>query len=251
MWVAAVGHLYGPNPERGVFMTTDGGKTWTKTLYINQDTGATDLVIDPTNPNNLWAAMYERRRTAWGFVGGGPGSGIHQSTDGGKTWTKVTGNGLPRGTLGRIALDICKIAAERDLRADRSGARQGNRRDLDQPAAAAAGRRAGRRRAAAGARRRRRRWRWRRRPRRRRAAPPDPQVNGIWRSTDKGKTWTFMSQREPAADVLQPDSRRSEQPEHGLRRRRRIRRSPSTAARRSTRSRAWATSTTTRSGSTR
>ena len=79
VWVAAAGHLYGPNPERGVFMTTDGGKTWTKTLYLSDNVGGTELVIDPTNPNNLWAATYEYRRTAWGFVGGGPGSGIHQS----------------------------------------------------------------------------------------------------------------------------------------------------------------------------
>src|SRR5262245_46852403 len=108
VWVAAAGHLFGPNPERGVFMTTDGGKTWNKTLYLGPDTGASDLIIDPTNPNVLWATMYEHRRTAWGYAGGGPGSGIHQSTDGGKTWKKITGNGLPHGTLGRIALDICK-----------------------------------------------------------------------------------------------------------------------------------------------
>ncbi|MFI5177344.1 MAG: WD40/YVTN/BNR-like repeat-containing protein, partial [Vicinamibacterales bacterium] len=108
VWVAVGGHLFGPNPERGVFMTTDGGKTWTKPLFINDDTGATELIIDPANPMILWAAMYERRRAAWGFVGGGPGSGLYQSVDGGKTWKKQTGNGLPSGTMGRIALDICK-----------------------------------------------------------------------------------------------------------------------------------------------
>jgi hypothetical protein len=73
VWVAVAGHLFGPNAERGVFMTTDGGKTWAKTLFVNQDTGATDLAIDPGNPSNLWAAMYEHRRTAWGYAGGGPG----------------------------------------------------------------------------------------------------------------------------------------------------------------------------------
>jgi hypothetical protein len=108
VWVAVGGHLYGPSPERGVYMTTDGGKTWNKTLSVDENTGATEIVIDPANPLNLWAAMYERRRTAWGFNGGGPGSGLYASVDGGKTWKKQSGNGLPNGTLGRIALDICK-----------------------------------------------------------------------------------------------------------------------------------------------
>src|SRR5436190_13370556 len=89
-------------------MTSDGGKTWNRTLYVNADTGATELIIDPSNPLNLWAAMYEHRRTAWGYVGGGAGSALYQSTDGGKTWKKVTGNGLPHGTMGRIGLDICR-----------------------------------------------------------------------------------------------------------------------------------------------
>ncbi|HUF23605.1 MAG TPA: hypothetical protein VMN81_05710, partial [Vicinamibacterales bacterium] len=108
VWVAAVGHLFNANPDRGVFKTTDGGKTWTKTLFINPDTGATELIIDPSNPNTLWAATYERRRTAWGFASGGPNTGIHQSTDGGRTWTRVTGGGLPRGTMGRVGLDISR-----------------------------------------------------------------------------------------------------------------------------------------------
>ena len=108
VWVAAGGHLYGPNAERGVFMTTDGGKSWTKSLYIDGNTGATELAIDPTNPMNLWAAMYQRQRTAWGYNGGGKGSGIYQTTDGGKSWKRVSAPGLPRGTMGRIALDICK-----------------------------------------------------------------------------------------------------------------------------------------------
>jgi hypothetical protein len=72
-WVAAVGHLFGPNDERGVFMTMDGGKTWIHSLKINQDVGANDIVIDPANPNHLIASTYERRRASWGFVGGGPG----------------------------------------------------------------------------------------------------------------------------------------------------------------------------------
>ncbi len=104
-YVAAVGHLWGPNPERGIYRTTDGGETWEKVLYTDDDTGAIDLIMDPNDPETLFAALYQRRRTAWGFNGGGPGSGIHRTTDGGDTWTKLSG-GLPDGDLGRIGLDI-------------------------------------------------------------------------------------------------------------------------------------------------
>jgi len=104
-WVAAVGRLWGPSEDRGVYKTVDGGKTWEKVLYIDVDTGATDLVIDPANPDVLIAATYQRRRTVFGFTGGGPGSGIHKSADGGKTWKKVSA-GLPEKELGRIGLDI-------------------------------------------------------------------------------------------------------------------------------------------------
>ena len=89
-YVAAVGHLFGPNKERGLYKTTDGGKTWTNTKFIDENTGFTDVVMDPTNPNVLIAASYQRRRTPWGFNGGGPGSGLWKTSDGGKTWTKLT-----------------------------------------------------------------------------------------------------------------------------------------------------------------
>ena len=82
VYVAAVGHLFGPNPERGLYKTTDGGKTWTNTKFIDNDTGFTDVVMDPSNPNVLIAASYQRRRQPWGFNGGGPGSGIWKTTDG-------------------------------------------------------------------------------------------------------------------------------------------------------------------------
>ena len=99
VYVAAAGHLWGPNAERGVFKTTDGGATWKKVLFVDENTGATDLVMDPQNPQTLYAATYQRQRKAWGFNGGGPGSGIYKTTDGGATWTKLT-NGLPDGRQG-------------------------------------------------------------------------------------------------------------------------------------------------------
>ncbi len=105
VWVAAAGHLFGPNEERGVFRTTDRGATWQKLLYIDQNTGAIDLTMDTSNPDILYAAMYQRQRRAHGFIGGGPGSGIYKSIDGGDTWTELT-EGLPKGDKGRIGLAV-------------------------------------------------------------------------------------------------------------------------------------------------
>jgi photosystem II stability/assembly factor-like uncharacterized protein len=105
VYVAALGHLWGPNEERGLFKTTDGGKTWQKVLFINDDTGVSDVAIDPQSPNILYAAAYERRRTVWGFNGGGPGGGIYKTTDAGATWKKLT-SGLPEGDIGRIGLSV-------------------------------------------------------------------------------------------------------------------------------------------------
>ena len=105
MYVAALGRLWGPNKERGVYKTTDGGVTWQQVLAINQDTGAVDIAMDPADPKTLLAAAYARRRTGWGFNGGTPDSGIYKSVDAGGTWKKVT-EGLPKGDTGRIGLDI-------------------------------------------------------------------------------------------------------------------------------------------------
>ncbi len=105
VFVAAVGHLWGPNKERGLFRTVDGGKTWKAVLQVDADTGCTDVALDPQNPSIVFAAMYQRRRAAWGFIGGGPGSGIYRSKDGGETWEKLT-RGLPNGHKGRIGLDV-------------------------------------------------------------------------------------------------------------------------------------------------
>jgi len=105
VYVAALGHLWGPNHERGVYKTTDGGKTWTTSLYISDNTGAADVALDRESPDTLYAAMYERRRTAWGYDGGGPESGLYKTVDGGAHWTRLS-EGIPKGDLGRIGIDI-------------------------------------------------------------------------------------------------------------------------------------------------
>ena len=104
-YVAALGNLWAESPDRGVFKTTDGGATWSHVLAIDPWTGVVDLVMDPDSPETLYAASYQRMRRAWGFNGGGPGGGIHKTTDGGATWTRLT-TGLPEGDLGRIGLAI-------------------------------------------------------------------------------------------------------------------------------------------------
>src|SRR5690242_1121148 len=106
VYVAALGHVYGANPDRGVFRSTDGGSTWQKVLYVNDRTGAIDVVFDPNNPNTLFAATWEVYRTPWSLNSGGPGSGLYRSTDGGATWKRLEGHGLPGGVLGHIAVSV-------------------------------------------------------------------------------------------------------------------------------------------------
>jgi len=106
-WVAAAGNLWAPSSERGVFRTDDGGRTWAKVLFVDSLTGATDIVVDHSNPDVLVAATYQRLRTPWGFNGGGRGSGIHKSVDGGRTWRAVTA-GVPAGDKGRIGLAMAR-----------------------------------------------------------------------------------------------------------------------------------------------
>ena len=178
-YVAAVGHLFGPNKERGLFKTTDGGKTWTNTKFIDEDTGFTDVVMDPNKPNTLIAASYQRRRMPWGFNGGGPGSAIWKTTDAGKTWTKLT-TGLPDNPIiGRIGLDMARskpgvVYASIEVGAS-GGTGAGVNADgtLVVPGQRGAGAGAGRGRGETPA--------------------PDPTKSGIWRSDDGGKTWKFLS----------------------------------------------------------
>ncbi len=113
VFVAALGHAYGPNSQRGVFRSHDGGKTWEKVLYKDDKTGAIDLTFDPNNAHILYAALYEVSRTPYGLTSGGPGSGLYKSSDGGTTWKCLEGNGLPKGVLGRIGIAVSRADSNR------------------------------------------------------------------------------------------------------------------------------------------
>ena len=109
IWVAAMGHLFGPNDTRGVFKSIDGGQTWKKVLYVNEQTGASDLVIDPSNPDILYAGTWQLIRTPHSLESGGEGSGLFKSTDGGETWTSIkTNKGFPKGVWGITAIAVAK-----------------------------------------------------------------------------------------------------------------------------------------------
>src|SRR3954469_22285932 len=181
-YVAVVGHLFGPNKERGLYKTTDGGKTWTNTKFIDENTGFTDVAMDPTNPNVLIAASYERRRTPWGFNGGGLGSGLWKTSDGGKSWTKLT-NGLPTNPIiGRIGLDIARskpstIYASIEVGpSGGTGAGVNDDGTLVPPGERGGGGGGGGFGGGRGP-----------------APPPDPNKSGVWRSDDGGKSWRFLS----------------------------------------------------------
>ena len=112
VYVAALGHAFGPNPERGVYRTTDGGLTWSKILYVSEKAGAVDLAMDATNPRIIFAAFWEAERKPWDMKSGGPGSGLYKSTDGGNTWVELT-EGLPKGTMGKIGVTVLPVAPNR------------------------------------------------------------------------------------------------------------------------------------------
>jgi photosystem II stability/assembly factor-like uncharacterized protein len=114
LYVAVPGKLWSDSPDRGLYKSTDGGKTWDKILYTDEKTGCADIIMDPRNPDVLLASMWQFRRTPYSFVSGGPGSALYKSTDGGKTWRKLS-NGLPTGEFGRIALALAPSAPDNML----------------------------------------------------------------------------------------------------------------------------------------
>src|SRR5262250_961619 len=187
VYVAVLGHLFGPNKERGVYKTADGGKTWNNVKFIDEDTGFTDLVIDPSDSKTLYAASYQRRRTSWGFNGGGPGSGIWKTVDAGKTWKKLDGGGLPEGLLGRIGIDVSRsnpnvVYAQMEVGAsvgtggeEQTFGGQAAASPSPSPSASASPVAAASPAASPT------------------PTPLDPKKPGVWRSDDKGKTWRIVS----------------------------------------------------------
>ncbi|MEW6209879.1 MAG: hypothetical protein AB1631_16055 [Acidobacteriota bacterium] len=180
VYVAALGHLFAPNKERGVYKTTDGGKSWVNVKFIDEDTGFTDIVIDPVDSKTVYAASYQRRRTPWGFNGGGSGSAVWKTTDAGKSWAKLEGNGLPAGLLGRIGLDVSRSNPNVVYAQIEVGASPGTGGGVATPGGGRgpggqAGQQPGQQ------------------QQQQPPAPADATKSGVWRSNDKGKTWQVMS----------------------------------------------------------
>src|SRR5207342_557225 len=114
VYVGALGHVWAPNPERGVFRSKDGGKTWDKILFHDNKTGAIELILDPGNPQVIYVALWEAYRNSWEMSSGGPGSGLYKSTDGGDHWTDISRNpGLPKAMLGKMGFSVSGASSNR------------------------------------------------------------------------------------------------------------------------------------------
>jgi photosystem II stability/assembly factor-like uncharacterized protein len=177
--VAAQGRLWGPSSERGIFNTEDGGRTWRKVLFVDENTGANEVLFDPTNPQNLYAASYQRQRKSYGGITVGPASGIYKSVDGGNTWTKAT-RGLPTAELGRIGLSVSPIDpnivyADIEVSGARYPAPQGSDGDCPPPGSSGRGINA------------------------------FESQGGVYRSMDRGETWEQVNPRldQPAGYFAQ------------------------------------------------
>src|ERR671936_1231336 len=113
VYAASLGHLYGPQQEKGIYRSNDGGKNWDRVLFVNDSTGASDIVMDPTNPRILYAGFWQVEIHTWGRFSGGAGSSIWKSTDGGTTWKRLTGEGMPKRPFGKVGLGVSKANPNR------------------------------------------------------------------------------------------------------------------------------------------
>jgi photosystem II stability/assembly factor-like uncharacterized protein len=174
VYVASMGSLYSGNEERGVFKTSDGGRTWEKIFYLDEKVGVIDLVLDPEDPNVLYAATYDKQRLPWQYINGGPESGIYKTSDGGETWKRLSG-GLPEGKIGRIGLDIYRKNPEILYAVvENANKRPPTQTEIEQDQA-------------------------------RRRSPRERMVGGeVYRTEDGGKTWTKMNSAEDDVSAKGP-----------------------------------------------